>query len=187
VTRLGMFAIVALMWALPGSASGTAQQATVNPDAKRLVEFDERLEQYLAMRKKADDGAPELKETEKPAEIQSAELSLAARIRATRTAARQGDIFTAATAAHFRRLLRPELDKGTKDSIKEDNPGKLPFKVNDTYPEKAPRSTVPPNLLATLPELPEDQGIEYRFIDKHMILLDTRANLIIDYLPNAIP
>ena len=187
MTRLGMFAIVVLMWALPGSVVGTAQDSTANPDAKRLVEFNERVEQYLSMRRKADDGAPVLKETEKPAEIQTAQLSLATRIRATRTGAKQGDVFTAATAAHFRRLLRPELDKGTKDSIEEDNPGKFPFKVNDTYPEKAPRSTVPPNVLATLPELPKDQGIEYRFIDKHLILLDTRANLIVDYLPNAIP
>ena len=187
MTRLVMIAGVVLMWALPGSTVGVAQQGTVNPDAKRLVEFNERVEQYLAMRNKADDGAPKLKETEKPAEIQTAQLSLATRIRAMRTGAKQGDIFTPATAAHFRRLLRPELDKATKDVIKDDNPGNFPFKVNDTYPDKEPRSTVPPNVLATLPDLPKDQAIEYRFINKHLILLDSRANLIIDYLPNAIP
>ena len=186
MTRLVMIASVVLMWALPGSTVGVAQQGTVNPDAKRLVEFNERIEQYLAMRNKADDGAPKLKETEKPAEIQTAQLSLATRIRAMRTGAKQGDIFTTATAAHFRRILRPELDKTTKDAIKDDNPG-IPFQGQRPYPEKEPLSTVPPNVLTTLPELPEDQEIEYRFVGKHLILLDSRANLIIDYLPNAIP
>jgi hypothetical protein len=186
VTRQ-LTAAVVLICAIQGSAVGAITQAPANPDAQRLVEFKERLDAYITMRKKADDGAPALKETEKPSEIQNAQQSLAARVRSARAAAKQGDIFTPATTTHFRRLLRPELDKGTKDAIKEDNPGNFPFKVNDTYPEKEPRSTVPPNVLASLPELPKDQGIEYRFVNKHMILLDTRANLIIDYLPNAIP
>jgi hypothetical protein len=176
-----------LTWALPGLAVGAAPQAPVNPDAQRLVEFQERIDQYIAMRNKADDGAPRLKATEEPSEIQNAQQALAARIRAARPAAKQGDLFTAATAAHFRRLLRPELDKSTKDVIEEDNPGNFPFAVNDTYPEDQPRSTVPPNVLATLPGLPKDQAIEYRFVNKHLILLDARANLIMDYLPNAIP
>ena len=38
--------------------------------------------------------------------------------------------------------------------------------------------TVPPNILAALPKLPED--LEYRFVNKHMILLDVHANLIVD-------
>jgi len=43
---------------------------------------------------------------------------------------------------------------------------------------------VPPNVLASLPPLPKD--IEYRFVNKHLILRDARANLIIDYIPNAL-
>ena len=59
------------------------------------------------------------------------------------------------------------------------------MKVNAVYPEKETLSTVPPNVLMSLPELPKD--IEYRFVGKHMILRDARANLIIDYIANAIP
>ena len=50
--------------------------------------------------------------------------------------------------------------------------------------------TVPPNILAALPKLPED--LEYRFVNRHMILLDTHAH-IVDYVwthsvaPNAMP
>jgi hypothetical protein len=51
--------------------------------------------------------------------------------------------------------------------------------------EKATLSTVPPNVLETLPMLP--QAIEYRFVGQHLLLRDTRANRIIDYMLNAIP
>jgi hypothetical protein len=57
--------------------------------------------------------------------------------------------------------------------------------VNGDYPSAAPLATVPPMLLAQLPRLPEE--VEYRFFDRHLILLDVDANLIVDYIPNALP
>ena len=50
-----------------------------------------------------------------------------------------------------------------------------------------PLATVPPRVLQALPQLPKDAGLEYRFVQKHLILFDTRANLIVDFLLNAIP
>ena len=38
--------------------------------------------------------------------------------------------------------------------------------------------------IAQLPELPDD--IQYRFIGRHLILYDVRANTIIDRIPDAI-
>ena len=43
---------------------------------------------------------------------------------------------------------------------------------------------MPPNVLAALPRLPDD--IEYRFMGRDLILLDTRANVIIDRVPDAL-
>jgi hypothetical protein len=104
---------------------------------------------------------------------------------AARAGAKRGDIFTPEIATRFRRLLRPETkDADTKKLIEDDNPGNLKFKVNGPYPDGEPLSTVPPNVLASLPVLPED--LEYRFVGKHMILRDSRANIVIDYIPNAI-
>ena len=40
-------------------------------------------------------------------------------------------------------------------------------------------------VLESLPKLPDN--IEYRFVGKHLILRDMRANLVIDYILNAIP
>jgi hypothetical protein len=60
----------------------------------------------------------------------------------------------------------------------------VPIKVNAKYPDAAPLPTVPPNLLAALPKLPED--LEYRFINRDLILLDVHANVIVDFMLNAI-
>jgi hypothetical protein len=56
--------------------------------------------------------------------------------------------------------------------------------VNAKYPPNAPLSTMPPTVLLNLPKLP--QGLEYRFVGKHLILFDSKANLIVDILRNAI-
>ena len=109
------------------------------------------------MSKKADDTAPPLKTSEEPATIKTAQVALAARLKArTAPSAKQGDIFTPEIAAHFRRLLRPEVkEKGTKEAIHDDNPGPFRSRSTPVYPENEPLSTVPPNVLKTLPPLPE--------------------------------
>ena len=73
----------------------------------------------------------------------------------------------------------------TKATISgDDGPPKVPLKVNAKYPESEPLPTVPPNLLARLPRLPED--VEYRIVGKNLILRDVDANIIVDFIPNAI-
>ena len=61
--------------------------------------------------------------------------------------------------------------------------GKL-YKVLHKVFALASRPNALHELLASLPPLPEE--IEYRFVGKHLILRDAKANLIIDYIPNAI-
>ena len=180
--------VAAVVFALQAATAcaGQAKPAPqVNAHAQILQEFKQRVEAYVQMRNKADDGVPKQKETNEPADIKNAQDGLAKRIIAARAGAKRGDIFTPEIATHFRRLVRPEVkDPDTKQLIKDDNPGAIPFKVNDPYPSAAPLSTVPPNVLASLPELPME--IEYRFVGKHLILRDARANIIIDYMPNAL-
>lgn len=164
----------------------TDQSPGVNPDAKLLVDFKERLDKYISVRKSADDHTPPLKKTNDPGEIKTAQDSLGKRIGDLNVNAKHGDIFTPEIAALFKRLLHPEVaDKGTREAIHDDNPGSVPYlKVNAPYPDKEPLSTVPANVLAALPKLPDD--VEYRFVGKNLILRDVRANLIVDYIPNAI-
>jgi hypothetical protein len=43
---------------------------------------------------------------------------------------------------------------------------------------------MPPELLPLLPRLPA--GLEYGFMDRDLILWDPHANLIMDFIPNAL-
>ena len=177
------FVVLALF---ASAAVGTAQPSNVHHDAQKIADFKARVEKYVELRDKADNTAKPLKETPVAGDIKEAQLSLAERVGLARKGAKHGDIFSPEVSALFKRLLRPEAtEKGTKEQIKDDNPaGSVPFKVNGTYPDKEPLATMPPNVLETLPPLPKD--IEYRFVGKHLILRDARANLIIDFLLNAI-
>jgi hypothetical protein len=173
-----------------GCGSSEARQDKVHPDAATLQDFQRRVDAYIKLRNRADNGAPPLKESSDPAKIKEAQTELTKRVRASRASARRGEIFTPDVEKLFRRLLYPEV-KGpdgadTKKAIKDDAPpaGAVPFKVNASYPEKQPLPTVPPDLLGRLPKLPEE--LEFRIVDKHLILRDVDANLIVDYMLNVI-
>jgi hypothetical protein len=185
MTRL--FAALAFAAVAHASSVNALQNPAVNPQAAALADFKTRVDKYVELRKKADDSAPPLKETKDPAKIREAQQALVERIGAARAGTKRGEIFTPEISAYFRRLLQPEMkEAGTKAAMKDDDPdpGSVPFKINGPYPDKQPLATVPPNVLATLPQLPKD--VDYRFVGKYLILRDVRANMIIDYIPNAI-
>jgi hypothetical protein len=177
----------------PGASRQAPKSSNVNPDAGLIADFRKRVDDYVTLRRKAESATSvDLKEQSKPLEIVVAEKSLAERIRSQRPAAKAGDLFTPATQAMLRRLLKPPLAKGAdaednKAIIRDDAPApkEVPFKVNAEYPKDTPLSTVPPDVLLTLPALPED--VQYRFAGKHLLLYDAKANLIIDYMLNAVP
>ena len=172
------------------SLSGTqASSPLATPaEAKLLADFDARVKAYHDLRDKVDEGAARQTQTKEPEKLESQRRALAANIRKARAGAKPGDIFTPEVQPLFKRLLKPAI-KGTdgkenKNTIKEEKPI-VALKVNAPYPEDQPLSIVPPDVLLQLPKLPKD--IEFRFIQKHLILYDSRASLIIDVLPNAIP
>ena len=90
----------------------------------------------------------------------------------------------------FRRLLSPELKgedgRDAKAILKDDAPapGTVPFKVNAKYPGDQPIPTVPANLLLSMPPLPAP--LEYRIVGQHLLILDTAADLVVDYLLNVV-
>ena len=193
MTTLGRIAVTMSLLGLTGAAAVQLRAGTqdrVNPDAQVLADFQKRIADYMEVRATAKKGGPPLKETSDPAAIQAAQQSLAEAIRTARGDARAGDIFTPEIRRKFRQLMYPEV-KGagaahTKAAMKEDAPppGSVRLKVNATYPETAPLPTVPPNILQNLPKLPEQ--LEYRVVGKHLILRDVDANVIVDFIPNAI-
>jgi len=174
-----------------GAVVQASSQTATNADAATLRDFQERINRYGEMHKAAAKGTAKPKESADPAKIITAQDTLAARIRDARPTAKQGDMFTPETQRIFRRLLAPPLKgedgRDAKALIKDDAPapGSIPFKVNAKYPEGAPVPTVPASVLLGLPTLP--RPLEYRIVGKHLLLLDTEAGIIVDYIPNAIP
>jgi hypothetical protein len=174
-----------------GAVVQASSQTATNADAATLRDFQERINRYGEMHKAAAKGTAKPKESADPAKIITAQDTLAARIRDARPTAKQGDMFTPETQRIFRRLLAPPLKgedgRDAKALIKDDAPapGSIPFKVNAKYPEGAPVPTVPASVLLGLPTLP--RPLEYRIIGRHLLLLDTEAGIIVDYIPNAIP
>lgn len=166
----------------------TVNSTKANPDALVLRDFKQRVDKYVELHKQAARKSPPFKETTDSAKIKAAQQVLADTIQAARKGAQPGDIFTPEIRKKFRQLMYPELKgpdgRETRTLIKEDAPTAVPLKVNAHYPEAQPLSTVPPNLLERLPQLPPQ--VEYRIAGRHLLLRDVDANLIVDYIPNAI-
>jgi len=97
--------------------------------------------------------------------------------------------------ALFRRLIAEQLNGpdalAARKAVLEGNPGEeedsvpVAVRINTEYPSGAPRSTVPPSLLLTLPTLPD--CLHYRFVGRDLVLVDSVAQLIVDFLPAAAP
>jgi hypothetical protein len=177
------------------AAAGSAQTPTPNqrPDPDFSVhvwgyiveDFSARVTAYSELRTELEKGLPPLTSSGDPAEIRSAVRALAKRVRAARARSREGDIFTPAISEEFRKILGLESDAATLTAVADGNPGEFSYRINSSYPEGKPLSTVPLDILAALPTLPED--IQYRFVGGDLVLLDVRAGVILDRVPSAIP
>ena len=121
--------------------------------------------------------------------------ALARAIISKRDDAKPGDIFEQDVQPLFRKLIAEQL-KGpdttaAKEAVEDGNPTEdedsvpVLVRVNATYPAGASRSTVPPSLLLALPPLPA--CLQYLFVGRDLILVDSVAQIIVDFLPAAAP
>lgn len=182
---LGMLVLL-ITGCAANDAAHTAPAAS--PQAR---DFEQRVSAYVQLKEQAGAGLLPLETTKSPGEIDAVQSALAARIRERRAGAKQGDIFTPEIRTHFRQLIAGPLTGARADAIrdlmKEDAPapGAIDLEVNGIYPTSQPYATTPPSMLALLPALPT--GLEYRVVGRDLILLDQTANLIVDFMRNAIP
>jgi hypothetical protein len=156
-------------------------QGTFDPET--LAEFNRRVHDYAALRAKLEQGLPPLVVTTNADEIERFERRLAERLRDARSS-RRGQIFAPAMVRQVKRMLTLRADAATIALIMDDSPIEFDVDVNDTYSKRHALATMPPNILLLLPDLPPD--MEYRFVGRHLILRDVRANTIIDEVPHAL-
>jgi hypothetical protein len=58
------------------------------------------------------------------------------------------------------------------------------LRPNDVYPATWEYNPMPPTILLRLPRLPEE--LEYRIVNKDLIILDMEADMVVDILRNSI-
>jgi hypothetical protein len=189
VTRLllwlSLFAVVA-----PGAA-GQSRAPRDNKESRAFKIFADRVQAYVKMQRNLESSLSILKPTKDVAEIVEHQHALAGKIAAVRRGAHQGDIFTHEAIEQFRKIIRsvfhgPE-GRLARQTIRQDDPSKVIVRlhVNNVFPEGISLTTTPPTLLLKLPELPQE--LTYRFVGHDLTLVDTKARLIVDLIPDAIP
>jgi hypothetical protein len=163
--------------------------AATTADAQALTAFETRLREYHALHDRLEKTLPALPKEATSEMIDQYQRGLAKLISEHRASARQGEIFTREAERVIRARLHvlfsgPE-GPSLKATIMDENPRTLKLAVNGRYPAEVPLSTMPPQVLAVLPKLPDH--IEYRFIGPRLILLDVHAHTVVDYISNVLP
>ena len=176
-----------LVAALQISVQGGPPQApSASPPSPAFQEFTQRVQAYLKLRKMV----PRERTTKRQGEILSRRNALAQAIREARAGAKQGDIFSPEISEQFLQAIRSTLQgssaSNVRRTIRQGEPlAGIRLTVNGAYPEKLPRTTVPPTLLLRLPQLPE--RLAYRIVGHDFVLEDTEARLVVDFIPRALP
>ena len=169
---------------------GEREPERIDPTAGAFEEFSKRVDEYVALRNRLADSAGTVDENMDQQKIADRASGLAAAILSARPQAKQGDIFTPEAATVFATMIKEEYSRRPAPVIdaREDTQDELPNfvpEVNQLYPTTYPLATFPPSLLPLLPRLPEQ--LEYRVVQHYLILRDVEANVIVDFMPNAMP
>jgi hypothetical protein len=162
----------------------------VNPDSQILSDFSHRVNDYVKIHKAAQSEIHRPKPTNSSEAIEHYEHHLAHRIREARRGTLEGNVFTPAIAAEFRRLLGIAMQGSEAARIRRSLQSAAPvrihlLRVDSEYPAGVPLQSMPPSLLLNLPSLPPE--VEYRIVGRDLVLRDIEANLVVDFIPNAIP
>jgi hypothetical protein len=185
--------IIALLLT-PLAAGASPEQRRAVPsagtgkDATAIVAFTRAVNAYANLHRTVAASLPPEEMCADPEERQRRVEQLAEALRTERTTARAGDVLTPAIASLFKRRLtdavrRPVYQRETlvPPQAPEDA---LRLEVNDAFPWIVDYEISQAILVSLIP-LPAE--LEYRFVDRDLVLLDVGANLIVDILEDALP
>lgn len=171
-----------------GVAARQAATPEANPQATALAEFQRRLQAYIDLRAELSTKLKPLSPTADSAELATRQDTLAAAIREARKGAKPGDVIPTRVAGQIRNVVTDDFrhrNLDTKRAVFEEVPENVRPVVNKTMPDSVALATVPPLLLNRLPRLPDN--LQYRFMDRHVVLMDGDTRIMIDYILNVLP
>ena len=195
--RLRYFLCLGVLVAVASAASAQQSHNTalappvvVSPADKAAIQmFEKRVNDYVELRKKVRASAPKLSKDSTPEQINAYRTALEESMRNARAGAKRGELFRPETADYIRRTLKTEFQgkdrRELRDTIFETETQGVVLRVNYPYAQSAELSEMPATLLAKLPQLPKE--VRYRFVGRNMLLVDRESNVIIDYMPDALP
>jgi hypothetical protein len=158
-------------------------------DAAALKTMTDQLTRYVELHNSIEAKLPTLGKDASPEQLDKNQREFERMIRQARAGAKRGDLFTPQAEPVIRRLMSDIFagaeGRQLKDSILDENAAGAPLAVNARYPDSVPISTMPPQVLQTLPDLTED--LEYRFIGHSLIIFDVHAHTVADYLEHILP
>ena len=161
-------------------------------EERALMEFNVRIDQYVALHRRLERSLPPEQMFDDWEEMSQARNDLANAIRDARPNARPGDIFSpgfreVVTKRVEETLARVDYDLATVLGAINDEvvPGGPRLKVNGRFPWEHVGAAMWPALLHVLPVLPRE--LEYRFVDRDLVLIDVHADLVVDILKEALP
>ena len=173
--------VCALFW---GTSLAVAQKSA--PD---IQIFEKQVNDYIALRNKVRANAPKLSKDSTPEQIHAYRTTLENSLRSARPNAKRGEFFQPATADFIRRTLKTEFQgkdrQELREKIFETETQGVVLRVNYPYAQTAEFSEMPATLLTKLPQLPKE--LRYRFVGRNMLLVDRESDVIIDFMPDALP
>jgi hypothetical protein len=176
---------------IPGCFGQVQLPKLSKEEARVSKSFNTSVQQYLKLRTGLEASMPTLNPTIDATRIAEHQHALAGLVAQARQNARQGDVFTHEVTEYFLGIIHGEFQgpksKLAKETKRQDDAGKriTPLRVNPEYPAEQQLTAMPPILLLKLPQLPKE--LAYRIVGRDLALKDTKAELIIDFIPKAIP
>jgi hypothetical protein len=175
--------------ALLSQGTATAEPKLTEHEKRIVSSFNRHVKDYLKQRQAVAKKLPKLSKDSTPEQIDAYQKSFVEALRARRAGTKPGYIFTRDFREYVITTIKTEFPPRDQAEIKQtileaDTKG-VPLKVNYPYPESKELAQIPPTLLLKLPTLPKE--VKYRFVGRHLLLVDSDNSLIVDYTLNALP
>jgi hypothetical protein len=160
-------------------------------EERTLAQFDDSVHQYVALHRRLERSLPPEQMFDDPEDMFAAVEALRAAIVEARPNVRQGNIFAPGIAQLIRARLEQRMNEhhyATMDVFAALNKGR-PGGIRDPELNQpftwGLGSAMWPSLVAVLPALPPE--LQYRFVDRSLVLIDMHADMVVDVLENALP